>query len=165
VSAISNNTKRMRRRTEAMQWAELFLRTWISQMSTASFMDSQSQADSGCLGELSVRIDELVRDPSIEVLVAIRCFSLLLTASVALWRRRFWCETGAGFSSFRSPASDQSPSKRLRNLAQARGTIRIKSPGARRLLDHPIGRNEHGDRIGGWVILGQPGQRAMRSAA
>ena len=56
-------------------------------------------------------------------------------------------------------------SKRLGNLAQARGTIRVKSAGARRLLDHPIGRNEHGDRVGGGVILGQPGQRATRSAA
>jgi hypothetical protein len=34
-----------------------------------------------------------------------------LTAFVALWRRRFWCKTGAGFSSFRSPASDQSAVK------------------------------------------------------
>src|SRR6266568_3925675 len=68
------------------------------------------------------------------------------------------------FSLEASTASVQ-PSKRLGNLAQARRTIRVKSAGARRLLDHPIGRNEHGDRVGGGVILGQPGQRATRSAA
>ena len=51
-------------------------------------------------------------------------------------------------------------SKRLGNLAQARRTIRIKSAGARRLFDHPIGRNEHRDRVGGGVILAKPRQRA-----
>src|SRR5207244_12836404 len=64
----------------------------------------------------------------------------------------------------RQPANSQ-PSKRLGNLAQARGTIRVKSVSARRLLDHPIGRNEHGDRVGGGVVLRQPGKRATRSAA
>jgi hypothetical protein len=75
-------------------------------------------------------------------------------------------------SSQRSVRSDQLAtlsrrqlSKCLGNLAQAGRTIRVKSAGARRLLDHPIGRNEHGDRVGGGVILGQPGQRTMRSAA
>jgi hypothetical protein len=63
------------------------------------------------------------------------------------------------------PLSFSPPSKRLGNLAQARGTIRVESAGARCLFDHPIGRNEHGDRVGGGVILGQPGQRAMRPAA
>jgi hypothetical protein len=56
-------------------------------------------------------------------------------------------------------------SKRLGNLAQARGAIGIKPASARRLLDHPIGRNEHGDRVGGGVILGQPRQRTMWTAA
>ena len=64
----------------------------------------------------------------------------------------------------RQPADSQL-SKSLGNFAQARGTIRVKSAGARGLLDHPVGGNEHGDRVGGGVILGQPGQRALRSAA
>jgi hypothetical protein len=75
---------------------------------------------------------------------------------------RNWCGGAPAFG--RQPANSRL-SKRLGNLAQARGTIRVKSAGARRLLDHPIGRNEHGDRVGGGVILGQPGQRATRSAA
>jgi hypothetical protein len=75
---------------------------------------------------------------------------------------RNWCGGAPAFG--RQPANSQL-SKRLGNLAQARGTIRVESAGARRLLDHPIGRNEHGDRVGGGVILGQPGQRAARSAA
>ena len=40
--------------------------------------------------------------------------------------------------------------------------VLIKSAGARGLLDHPIGGREHGDRVGGGVILGQSGQRALR---
>jgi hypothetical protein len=56
-------------------------------------------------------------------------------------------------------------SERLGDLTQARGTIRIKSAGARCLFYHPIGRNEHGDRVGGGIVLRQPGQRAVRSAA
>ena len=77
---------------------------------------------------------------------------------------RFGAGAGAGAPAFDPPARSQL-SKCLGNLAQARGAIRVKSAGARRLLDHPIGRNQHGDRVGSGVILGQPGQRAMRSAA
>jgi hypothetical protein len=50
-------------------------------------------------------------------------------------------------------------------LLRRGGRSGLKSAGARGLPDHPIGEIEHGDRVGGGIILGQPGQRALRSAA
>src|SRR6516225_6304894 len=58
----------------------------------------------------------------------------------------------------------QRPSKRLRNLAKARGAIRVKSPLAGCLLYQAIGRNEHGDRVSGGIISLKPGQRSLWSA-
>src|SRR5262245_35880317 len=56
-------------------------------------------------------------------------------------------------------------SKRLRHLAQPWRAVRIKSPRARRLFDHAIGGNEHGDRVDRRIIITEPGQRAARSSA
>src|SRR5262245_51083588 len=49
-------------------------------------------------------------------------------------------------------------SERLGDLAQMRRAIRIESARTRRLLDHPVGRNEHGDWVGRGVVLGKPRQ-------
>jgi hypothetical protein len=92
---------------------------------------------------------------------AFDCLCYVLARSFLV---RNWCGGARAFG--RQPAININQlSKRLGNLAQARGTIRVKSAGARRLLDEPKGWNEHGDQVGGGVILSQPGQRAMRSAA
>src|SRR5438270_10750524 len=51
----------------------------------------------------------------------------------------------AGVRSLRGrPAASVKPSERLGNLAQTRGPIRVKPANACRLLDHPVGRNDHG---------------------
>src|SRR5262245_55486338 len=55
-------------------------------------------------------------------------------------------------------------SERLGDLAQAGRAVGIESVRARRLLDHPVGRNEHGDRIGSGIVFAQPRQRAKRTA-
>src|ERR1700761_9029260 len=52
----------------------------------------------------------------------------------------------------------------LCNLAQTRWTIWVKSPLTGRLLDHPIARNEHGDRVSSGIVVREPRQRAKRSA-
>jgi hypothetical protein len=70
-----------------------------------------------------------------------------------------------GSASITASPPAASCSKRLGNLAQPRRTIRIESENPRRPLDHPIGRNEHGDGVGRTVIFRKPWQRAVWSAA
>jgi len=56
-------------------------------------------------------------------------------------------------------------SEGLGNLAKLRWTVWVKSPLARGAFDHPIGGNEHSNRIYDGIIVAKPGQGTARTAA